>query len=141
MSKLADIITDLVAKSAAVAGIGSTGILTDVGKMWAEETNPPAAYLGISAERVEERPTRSMTATALLFWHVITKADAPAAAFLPVYAALRKKVEDDPTLGGKARRAQVVGFDALNTAANIARRTHVADVFISVEYSTDRGTP
>lgn len=129
---------NLIAKAAAV-GFVSTGLLTDLGNLWADELNPPAAYLGDAGERNEYRPTRSISPTAGFFWHVIVKGDVATRSFLGFYRLLKNAVDNDPTLGGLCQKAQVTGYQALNTAANIAQKTHVADVFVEVEYQHARG--
>ena len=129
----------LIAKSKAV-GFKSTGLLTDVGKLWADETNPPAAYLGDAGERNEYRPTQRISPTAGFFFHTIVKGpDAPTRVFLELYRLLKNAVDNDPTLGGLCERAQVTGYTSLNTAANIAGHVHVADVFTEIEYKHARG--
>jgi hypothetical protein len=128
----------LIAKSAA-AGFVRTGLLTDVGRLWADETEPPAAYLGDAGERNEYRPTQRISPTAGFFFYTIVKGETPARSFYGLYRALKNAIDNDPTLGGLCERAQLVGYQSLNTAANIAKQTHVADVFTEVEYKHARG--
>ena len=130
---------NLIAKSLA-AGFKSTGLLTDVGKLWAEETSPPAAYLGDAGERNEYKPTRRISPTAGFFFYTIVKdVPAPTRTFYGLYKALKNIIDNDPSLGGLCELAELIGYQALNTAANIARNTHVADVFVEVQYKHDRG--
>lgn len=131
----------LVAISAAVTGIGNTGFLVEVGKMWNDEDKDKSAYLGDNGESIEGAPTRSMTSIASFFWHTIVKGNTPARRYEGLKQALRAGVEADPSLGGLAQLALVVGDEKLNTPANIAARTHVANIFVDVTYRTVRGTP
>jgi hypothetical protein len=128
----------LIAKTVAV-GFKSTGLLTDVGKLWADETNPPSAYVGDAGERNEYRPTQRISPTAGFFFYTIVKGDAPTRAFYALYRQLKNAIDNDPTLGGLCEKAQVTGYTSLNTAANIAQRVHVADVFTEIEYKHARG--
>jgi hypothetical protein len=129
----------LIAKAVAV-GFRSTGLLTDVGKLWAEEQNHPAAYLGDAGERNEYRPTARISPTAGFFFYTILKGPTPTRDFLKTYMpALKNAIDNDPTLGGLCEKAQLTGYQSLNTTANISQKTHVADVFVEVEYKHVRG--
>ena len=129
----------LIAKSKA-AGFKSTGRLTDVGKLWAMETNPPAAYLGDAGERNEDGPTRSISPRAGFFFYTIVKGSTtPTRSFYALYKALKDAIDNDPALGGLCFRARVAGYSALNTDASIAERTHVSDIFVEIEYRHERG--
>ena len=131
----------LIAKALAV-GFRSSGLLTDVGKIWETEQNPPAAYLGDVGERNEYKPTRRITPAAGFYFYTIVKGvQAPTRTFYGLYRDLKNAIDNDPDLGGLCTEgvAQLVGYQALNTAAAIAAHTHVADVFIEVGYKHDRG--
>lgn len=132
-------IADALIAKAVPAGFKSTGLLTDVGKIWSDEQNAPAAYLGDAGERNEDRPTRSVTVTGGFFFYTIVRGATPTRAFLGLYRTLKNAIDNDPTLGGLCERAQLTGYQALNTTANIAQHVHVADVFIEVEYKHARG--
>ena len=131
---------NLIAKALAV-GFRSSGLLTDVGKLWSEETNPTAAYLGDAGERNEYAPTRRITPTAGFFFYTIVKGAAPTRAFYQLYRALKNAIDNDPSLGGLCTEgvAQLTRYQALNTTANISKGVHVADVFIEAQYKHDRG--
>jgi|SRR5689334_4145524 len=146
-SKLQQIADALIAKAVA-AGFKSTGLLTDSGKLWSEETNAPAAYLGDMGERNLDGPTRSISPQAGFFFHTIVKGpDKPTRTFFALYKALKDAIDNDPTLGGLATggregngdRARIAGYNALNTEAAVAQRVHVADVFVEVPYRHDYG--
>jgi hypothetical protein len=137
--KVLQIADALIAKSKA-AGFKSTGLLTDVGKLWASETNPPAAYLGDAGERNVDGPTQSISPQAGFFFYTIVKGPSePTRTFFGLYKSLKDGIDADPTLGGLCFRARVSGYTALNTDASIADRTHVADVFVEIQYRHDRG--
>ncbi len=140
-SKHLQVMDALVTIAAAVAGIGHTGLLTDVGKAWHEEDKVPAAYLGQLGEDIEGSPTRRMTSDSQFFWYTIVKGNAPTRKSEALKQALRAGLEADVSLGGLAELATVVGDRVLNTAENIAARTVVANIFVDVQYRTERGTP
>lgn len=129
---------NLIAKSAA-AGFVSTGLLTDVGKMWADEQSTPAGYLGDLGESSEFRPTQRISPRAGFFLHCIIKGSAPMRAWFALYKAFKDLLGNDPGLGGLVELAHVVGYQPLNTAANISQRIYVADIFIEAEYKHERG--
>ena len=131
----------LLAHATGLSGIGKTGWLTDVGKMWMEEQNPPALYLGDAGDEIEDGPTRSRSSIAHFFFHVIVRGDVPTALYYSLRRQLEVALEADPTLGGLGHNARITRADPLNTAANIAKRTFVADLFIDVDYRHARGNP
>lgn len=139
--KLEQIADDLIAKAAAIVGARSTGLMTDVGKMWEQEPNTPAAYVGRSEEEKTGAPTRSIESVAVFFWHTICRGEAPSRSYNALYQSLQQSIDNDPSLGGLAVLAIVTGDSVMNTPANIAKRVHVANVRVSVTYRHARGSP
>ena len=139
-SRLLQIMDALVAKSAAVPGIGHTGLICDVGKMWQEEDLPPAAYLGEDGEDSQDGPTQSVESDpAALYFYTINKGANATRLFHAVYKSIKDGIDADPTLGGLCFRARVSGYLALHTAAAISGRIHTARINVQVHYRTDRG--
>jgi hypothetical protein len=140
-SKLLQIMDALVAKSAAIPGVGATGLLCDVGLMWADADRTPASYLGEDGEDLVEKPTASLEGDpALLYFYTVCKGDGATRLFHAFYKEHKDRIDQDPTLGGLCFRARVTGYLALHTAANIAQRVHVARINVSVNYRVPRGT-
>jgi len=128
-------IADALIDHSLAAGFKQTGLLTDVGKDWNDETViSPAAYLGDAGERNEDSPTQSVSPRAGFFFHTIVKGNAPTRSFLLLYKALKDRIDNDPRLGGLCFRARVTGYLSDKTIPNITARVHVADVFVEVEY-------
>lgn len=137
-SELRKITDALVVESQKVVNIGRTGkVLLN----WHEVEDLPAAMLGVAQEDKGGGPTRSKEATATFFFYTITGGDSPLDAFLALYQALEQEIDDDPTLGGLALTAEVVGMRSLTTSETISNGRHVADVLVDVTYRHGRGTP
>jgi hypothetical protein len=124
---------------AAQAGYVSVGLLTDVGKDWHEVTATPAGYLGDRGLRNTPSPTRSISVMAGLFLFSVIKGEEPTKLFWACEKAFEDRIALDPTLGGLCHAAHVTGYTSDKTVPNVSARTHVADIFIEVEYRHDRG--
>jgi hypothetical protein len=139
-SALLQIMDALVAISRAVPSIGSTGLLVDVGRLWQQEERFPACYLGDDGEDSQDGPTQSVEGQpASLFFYTAVRGESATRLFHTLYKELKDRVDADPTLGGLCFRAKVSGYLALNTASNVAARTHVARVNVDVHYRRPRG--
>jgi hypothetical protein len=136
-SKAQQIREAVTAEIAKVSGIGATG---SDWKLWAQETNLPAAYTILDSDSSERSPTQSKEVTARFRIATIISSETPQDAFDELRAGIEAELEDDPSLGGLALDAWVSGCNPFATAKSIAGTVYVRDVLIDVIYRHPRGS-
>lgn len=110
-------------------------------KGWQTLKRPPAVFIAPAGETSAPGPTRSMTNQVVITLPTVVKGADPLVEFFDLYKRIRILVDADPSLGGLAIDAWVSGYVGLVTDESITPDLHVSDIFVTVDYRHDRGSP
>ncbi len=108
---------------------------------WQTLKRPPAVFIAVAGETKARGPTRSKENQATITLPTVVKGSDPLVKFFDLYKRIEEVIEADPSLGGLVIDAWVSGFVGLVTDESITPDLHVSDIFVTVDYRHDRGSP
>ena len=108
---------------------------------WQTLKRPPAVFIAPAGEVKARGPTRSKENQVTVTLPTVVKGSDPLVKFFDLYKRIEEVIEADPSLGGLVIDAWVSGFTGLVTDESITPDLHVSDIFVTVDYRHDRGSP
>jgi hypothetical protein len=140
LSILEQICRELMARILTLSDITSSKTGFKV-KGWQTLKRPPAVFIAPAGENSAPGPTKSMTNQVIITLPTVVKGADPLVDFFDLYKRIKEVVDADPSLGGLAIDAWVSGYVGLVTDESITPDLHVSDIFVTVDYRHDRGSP